>query len=460
MVSCASMSTGSSSLFTDPDRLPHSTLKFSFLKAERLVLKNGIILYFLADHEIPLVNISAVIGTGSVYDPPGKEGLAELTGEVMKTGGTIFLSGNAVDETLEFLAAALNISINREHGSVNLSVLKKDVDSGLKILSDILRYPTFEEEKLKRSKALKIESLRRLADDPQKLAFREFNRLMYKNNPRGSLPSISSVERIQRSDLVNFHQGFVYPGNIMMTVTGDITREEAIKKINQYLGTWKASGRIKEIIPAPEKQASCVYFLPKDIPQSIIIHGNLAPAKNDIDAYAFEVLDFIIGNGGFRSRIFNEVRSKRGLAYSAGSFYKGRTDYGIFGAYAVTGSQSTATVLSLIRSIIDDVRGKPVGEVELDWAKKAINNSFIFSFLTARQIADQQMMNEYEKLPDDYLMTYRDSITKVIAVDVKNVASRYLSSDNAVMFVLGNEGIYQSLKSSFGDIHKLEVPGD
>jgi zinc protease len=462
MLSCASIPipAGSPSLFTNPDQLPHVILKFSPLRAERLVLENGIILHFLEDHEVPLVNISAVIGIGSVYDPPEKEGLAELTGEVMKTGGTIFLSGNAVDETLEFFAAALNVSINREHGTVDLSVLKKDVDSGLKILSDILRYPAFEEEKLKLSKALKTESLRRLADDPQKLAFREFNRLMYRNNPRGRLPNISSVERIQRDDLVNFHRRFFYPGNILMTVTGDITKEEAINKINQYLGTWKASGGKKEIIPAPEKQAACIYFLPKDIPQSIIIHGNLAPAKNDIDAYAFEVLDFIVGNGGFRSRIFQEVRSNRGLAYSAGSFYKGRTDYGIFGAYAITGSQSTATVLSLIRSIIGDVRGKPVGELELDWAKKAINNSFIFSFLSARQIAGQQMMNEYEKLPDDYLMTYRDSITKVSAVDVKNVAIRHLAFDNAVVLVLGNEKIYQSLKSSFGDIHKLEAPSD
>jgi len=459
-VSCSSIFTGSPSLFTDPDQLPHSTLRFSPPKAQRLVLENGIILHVLEDHEVPLVNISAVIRTGSAYEPIGKEGLADLTGEVLKTGGTISLTGDSVDEALEFIAGQLTVSINRDSGVFNLSVMKKDVDAGLKIMSDIFQHPTFENEKLNLSKALKIEDLRRIADDPKKLAFREFNRLMYRNNPRGRLPNMASIEKIQRGDVVAFHQSFFYPANVMMTVTGDISREEAINKMNQYFGRWKASGAEKHIVPAPEKQTGRIYFLSKDAPQSIIIHGNLAPAKKDTNAYAFEVLDFILGSGGFRSRIFQEVRSNRGLAYSAGSFYRGKTDYGIFGAYAITGSESTSTVLSLIRSIINDIRHKPISEYELDWAKKAINNSFIFSFLSARQIAEQQMMNEYEKLPYDYLVTYRDNITKVRAGDVRNVAERYLSFDNAVVLVLGNEKIYQSLKSAFGDIQKLEAPCD
>lgn len=454
-VSCSSMFAGSVSLFSNPDQLPHSTLRFSPPRAQRLVLENGIILHVLEDHEIPLVNISVVGRTGSVCDPPGKEGLAELTGEVMRTGGTSSLPGDYIDEALEFIAASLTVSINRDHGTLNLSVMKKDVDTGLKILSDILRYPAFEKEKLFLSKAHKIEELRRIADDPQKLAFREFNRLMYLNNPRGRLPNMASVDNIQRDDLIMFHRRFFYPVNVMMTVTGDITREDAIHKINQYFGTWKASVTEKHIVPVPEKQTGRIYFLSKDVPQSVIIHGNFAPAKKNTDAYAFEVLDFILGSGGFRSRIFQEIRSNRGLAYSTGSFYRGKTDYGIFGAYAITGSDSTSTVLSLIRTIIDDIRVKPISESELDWAKKAINSSFVFSFLSARQIASQQMMNEYEKLPDDYLVTYRDNITKVGADDVRNVAERYLSFDNAVVLVLGNEKIYQSLKSAFGDIHKI-----
>jgi zinc protease len=455
-ISFGRISSAASSPFIDPDKLSYHPLKFSPPKVQRVVLQNGIILYILEDHEIPLINVSVIIGTGSIYDPIGKEGLAELTGEVMRTGGTISLSGAAVDEALEFSACSLEISVNREMGSANLSVLKKDMDFGFKMLSDIMQHPVFEDEKLKLAKALKTEELRRIADDPQKLAFREFNRLMYRNNARGRLASISSIENISRHDLLQFHGNFFHPANIMMAVTGDITRDDAVNKVNQYFGNWSTPEQKKSLIPAPEEQTGAICFLSKNIPQSIIIHGNIAPAKKDDDAYAFEVLDFILGSGGFRSRIFNEIRSKRGLAYSAGSFYKARTDYGIFDAYAITSTDSTASVLSLIRSILEDAKKSPFKENELVWAKNSIANSFIFSFLSAAQIAGQQMMLEYEKLPDDYLITFRDKIEKVQSLDIKNVAQRYLDPDTAVILILGNENIYQSLKATFGNVCKME----
>ena len=423
-------------------------------------MDNGIVLYVLEDHEIPLVNISVVIGTGSVDDPVGKEGLAELTGDVMRTGGTMSLSGDAVDDALEFSACALGVSINRDWGSADLSVLKKDMDMGLKILSDMIQHPAFEENKLNIAKALKIEELRRIADNPQKLAFREFNRLIYRNNPRGRLPSIPSVENIKRDDLLQFHKRFFYPANIMMSITGDITRDEAVIKIKEYFNDWRVPGIGKIVIPVPEKQIGLIYFLSKNTPQSIIVHGNMAPAKKDKDNFAFETLNFMLGSGGFRSRIFHEIRTTRGLAYSTGSFYKAKSDYGIFGAYAITSSESTATVISLIRSIIGDASKNTFKKNELDWAKKSINNSFIFSFHSAHQIAVQQMMAEYEKLPEDYMASFRDNIGKVQALDVQNVAEKYLVLGNAVVLVLGNEKIYQSLKSEFGNIQKVEATGD
>ena len=454
-VACISASVVFSSPLTEPDKLVYPQLHFSLPQAKRVVLANGIILFIFEDHEIPLVNISAVIGIGSSNDPTDKEGLSELTFEVMRTGGTVALSGDAIDESLEFFAGSLAFSVEKDAGFFNLSVLRKDMDPGLDIFSQIIQLPAFEDGKLKLAKALKIEELRRIIDNPQKLAFREFNRFMYQNNPRGRLPTILSIEAIQRDDLVQFHKKFFYPQNIMITVTGDITEHEAIKKINQYFGMWNSSVQQRDAVPVPEKLKGRIYFLSKDTPQAIIIQGNLAPAKQDIDAYSFEVLDFIIGSGGFRSRIFQEIRNNLGLAYSTGSFYRGRNGYGTFGAYAITSSDSTIEVLSLIRSIIEDVKYKPISLSELEWAKKAINNSFIFSFLSASQIAHHQMMNEYDKLPDDYLITYRENIGKVSADDIRKVANKYLSSDHAVTLVVGNVKVYHLLKSTFGEIQKI-----
>jgi predicted Zn-dependent peptidase len=439
-----------------PDELKYQPILFAPPRAERLLLENGIILYVFEDHELPLLNISAVIRTGSNYDPIGKEGLAELTGKVMRTGGTNALTGDALDEALDFFAGSLQVSMNRDSASINLSVLKNDLDEGLDIFSQIITKPAFEENKLKLSKNLLIEELRRIADDPKKLAFREFKRVLYRNNPAGRFPSTISVNNIKRDDLIEFHRRFFYPENIMISITGDISKEQAAAKVKQYLGSWIESRKYNLVPPIPAKQKGRIYFLPKDTPQSIIICANLAPGKKDKDTYPFEVLDFIVGSGGFKSRIFQEIRNSRGLAYSTGSFYTVRSNYGVFGAYAMTKSASTATVLSLLRSIVDDAKTKSVDKKELAWATKSINNNFIFSFQSADQIAHQQLMIEYDGLPPDYLATYRDKIAKVQPEELKEVANKYLSADETVTFILGNENAYNQILATFKNVSRIE----
>lgn len=439
-----------------PDELKYRPIHFAPPQAERVLLDNGIILYVFPDRELPLLNISAVIRTGSNYDPAGKEGLAEIAGAVLRTGGTESQSGNAVDDALDFFAGSLHVSMNRESGSINLSILKKDLDEGLNIFSQIITKPAFEESKLKLATDLKIEELRRIADDPKKLAFREFARVFFRNNPAGRFPSTLSVKNIKRGDLFDFHRRFFFPENIIISVTGDISKEEAVATIKRYLGSWNASRNSYAIPPIPVKQRGGIYFLPKNTPQSIVICANFAPARKDPDTYPFEVLDFILGGGGFKSRIFQEIRNNRGLAYSTGSFYTKRSEYGMFGAYAMTESDSTAKVLSLLRSITEDARITSVPKKELEWATKSIANNFIFSFQSADQIAHQQLMMEYDKLPADYLATYRDRIAEVQPEEMKRVALKYLSPDETVIFILGNEKAYKQVLTSFGKVSRIE----
>jgi zinc protease len=439
-----------------PDHLKYRPINFVPPNAERILLSNGIVLYIFEDNELPLLNISAVIRTGSNYDPMGKEGLAEITGKVMRTGGTNALPGDAVDEALDFLAGSLHVSMNRDSGTMTLSILKKDLDEGLNIFSQIITKPAFEENKLILAKNLLIEELRRISDDPRKLAFREFKRVLYQDNPAGRFPSNSSVTNIKRDDLVEFHKRFFYPENIMIAIAGDISKKEAVAKIEQYLGSWNESKKYNAFPPIPAKQKGRIYFLTKNTPQSIIIHANFAPAKKSQETYPFEVFDFIVGSGGFKSRIFQEIRNNRGLAYSTGSFYTKRSEYGVFVTYAMTKSESTATVTSLLRSIVQVAKTRSATKKELAWAKRSINNNFIFSFESADQIAQQQLMIEYDKLPADYLTTYRDKIAEVQSEELKRVATKYLSEEDTVIFILGNENAYRQVLDTYGNISKIE----
>jgi predicted Zn-dependent peptidase len=355
------------------------------------------------------------------------------------------------------MAAIFHVSVNRDSGIFAFSVLKKDLDRGFDLFARTLMQPSFEENKLILGKDLKIEELRRIFDDPQKLAFREFGRLMYEGSPRGRLATSDSIRVIQRDDLVHCHRLFFHPKNIMISITGDIDSKQAKILIDRYLGSWTSPEEIPETPPLPQPREGNIFFLTKDVTQSIVIFGWPAPAKRDAQFYPFEVLDFIVGSGGFRSRIFQEIRTNLGLAYSTGSFYNAKSDYGLFGAYAFTKSESTVQVTTRIRNILRDMGERPVPPKELEGARKAILNSFIFSFTSAEQIAFQKLMIEYEGLSDDFLVAYRSKIGDVKAEDVRDTALQYLAPDRAIILIIGSDQVYRDISANFGKVIRIEA---
>jgi len=441
----------------DPDTIRYQPLSFEPPRVERLLFENGLRLYLFPDRELPLIQIKAVVRTGSMYDPSGQEGVAELTAATMRTGGTAGMTGDAVDEALESMAAVFQVSVNRESAIFSFSILKKDLERGFDIFSQTLRHPSFEEKKLILGKDLKIEELRRIIDDPQKLAFREFGRLMHAGSPRGRLVTRDSVRAIGRDDLIRCHKLFVHPRNIMISITGDIGSEETKTLINKHFADWTSPEDLPIPPPLPRPQDGNIFFLTKDLPQSIVLIGWSAPPKKESRFYPFEVLDFMVGSGGFRSRIFQQIRTDMGLAYSAGSFYNAKPYYGLFGAYAVTKSESTVTVASKIGDIIRSMHEKPIPPQELERAKRAILNSFIFSFTSAEQIAFQKLMIEYDALPDDFLETYRRNIARVSAEDVRNTAVRNLAPGKAIHLIVGRDDVYRDVVQHFGTVIRIDA---
>jgi len=423
--------------FPDPSQLHYPPLQFNLPEAKRIVLKNGIVLYFLEDKELPLVAVNALIKTGTMYDPAGKAGVAELTAYLMKTGGTKKLASSEIDDRFDLLAASPYITASLDSVQVDFSFLNKDLDQGLDLLAQILMTPAFEQAKFDLAKGLKSEELRRLKDDPQSLAIREFNRLIYRDNPRGRFVSSKSLKNIERKDLIEFHQEYFQPQNIMFAVTGDISRKEAINIMQKYFGNRETGGKPAALPAPPRSSAGGFFYIDKDIPQSTIISGQFAPAKSDQGYYAFALLDFIIGSGGFPSRIFSAIRSNEGLAYSAGTFYRARPDHGVFAAYAFTKTESTYKTLSLMNSVINNIMDKTLTKDEIQWAKNSINNGFIFSFTSPQQIAWQQMKLEYDGLPAGFLSSYRSKINSVQIEDLNRIAAKYLKKNNNTL-ILGN----------------------
>ena len=231
---------GQPSPLGDPRAMKFDPVTFTIPEVERIVLENGIIVYLLPDLELPLVTVSAMIRTGSVYEPAEKVGLAALTGTVMRTGGTVRMTGDQIDEELEFLAANVAIGIGSESGTASLDILKKDLEQGLAIFADMLRTPAFEPAKVELAKRQALEAIRRRPDSPAGIAGREFRKLLYgADHPLGRESTIETVSRITREDLVAFHRQYFTPSGLILGVSGDFEKPAMLDALRKTFGDWK-----------------------------------------------------------------------------------------------------------------------------------------------------------------------------------------------------------------------------
>lgn len=437
-----------------PDDLSYPPLVFIPPSAEIISFDSGLTLYLLSDSELPLINVSAVFRAGSIYDPAGKEGLSELTSRLLRTGGTRDKSSSQINDLLDYLGASIEVKTGRESVAVNLTVLKKHFSQAFAIFCQILREPFFEDKQVELARQLNISALNRVADDPDRLAFREFSRLIYGDNPRGRLTSIASLTGINRQDLLDYYERFFVPERMAITISGDMTRDEAVKIVDSSFGRWQKGTPYKEdMIPIPKPKGKAgIFHLEKDTPQSVIIVGWIAPGKREEEYFPFTLIDFILGSGGFRSRIFSEIRSNLGLAYSAGSVYRPRGEYGLFLAYTITKSQSTGQVLSLLKKIIEEAASQPIPEEEISRAKKSLNYGFIFSFQSSNDIVNKYLTIAHDKLPNDYLVTYRERLSQTTAGEVRAVAEKYLSWKEAVVLVVGKAADFDRPLTDFGEV--------
>jgi predicted Zn-dependent peptidase len=290
---------------------------------ERVVLENGLVVYLLEDHELPLITITAVMRTGSWLDPADKIGLAALTGAVMRTGGGGGLSAEQIDEELEQFAGDVSISIGRQSGAALLDVLSKDVKRGLQIFAGLLRTPAFDPARVELAKLQAIESIRRRQDSPGSVVSREFVKLLYgADHPTARESSIASIRQITRDDLVAFHRNTIYPNGIIVGVTGDFTKAAMLASLREVFGDWKRGALPDLAIPdVPDGEAGkpAIRFINKETSQTHLRVGHLSIREQDPDYVPLAIANDILGGSSFRSRLFNDVRTKRGLAYSVGS---------------------------------------------------------------------------------------------------------------------------------------------
>ncbi len=447
---------------------PHEELTFEPIQfkppvPQRHELSNGMVLYLLEDHELPVFDISGLVKTGTIYDPADKIGLASICASVMRTGGTISREPDALNEELESMAASVEVGMSPEYGSVSLSTMAEDIEKGLEIFADVLRNPAFREDKLELRKQQAIEGIRRRNDNPIQLAWRNFSAILYgTDHPFGWYSEIEDVESIAVDNLKAFHAKYYQPNNIMLAITGDFETDTLIAQIEKVFEGWENSEiEFPHIAAVENAPKPSVNYILKDLPQTTMLIGHFGIKRTPDfpDFFALRVMNDILGEGGFTSRLMKEVREKHGLAYMVGSlmqtsFY---TNPGEWFAYSQTRSEKTAEAISLIISIVRDLGENPVSAEELQLTKDSLINSFVFGFESSSQIAFQQMMLAYRGFAPDFLETYTDNIAKVTAEDVQAVAQKYLHPDALTIVTVGNQDNFDRPLSEFGEVNEIKI---
>jgi zinc protease len=426
---------------------------------KRIELSNGMVIFLQEDHELPLIDASARIRGGSVNEPADKTGLVDIYGEVWRTGGTKSQTGDQLDDFLEVRAAKVETGGGPDSTTISFSCLKGDLDDVFKAFVDVLQNPEFRAEKIDIARKAMQDAISRRNDEIGEIAHREAVRLAYgPENPYARIPEYSTVGAITRQDLIDWHGKYIHPNNIILGISGDFDSAAMESRLRAAFESWPKGPAFPKnnIQYNPAKPG--YYLIPKeDVNQSNIRMVAMGTTRDNPDYYAISVFNEAFG-GGFSSRLFNDIRTKRGLAYGVGGGIG--TNFGHPGILQIsmgTKSQSTVEAVQAVDEDVTNLTKEPITEDEIQRAKDAILNAFIFRLASPDKILVERMTYEYYGYPPDWLDKYQAEIKKVTAAQVNAVAAKYLHKDQLAVLVVGNTKEFDKPLSSLGPVKEINI---
>jgi zinc protease len=406
---------------------------------QRMVLPNHLILLASEDHSLPFVTLQLLINSGSRSDPSGEEGRSYLTAKGLLQG-TSKRTVNQINEELDFMGASLNSSSGRDYATLTLRVLKKDIDKGLDLFMEVLTQPIFPEEEVKREVEKTLAAIQSEEDQPDEVAKKTFLKTLFLDSPYGHPVegTRESIPKITRESIVRFYRSYYHPNNAILTVIGDMTKEELKGKLISRLEKWPV-GEIPKLpfISKFEKEQKTVK-INRPITQANILLGHTGVSRGNPDFYAITVMNYILGGGGFASRLMGEIRNKRGLAYSVGSFFDPGKYPGSFQIVLQTKNASAPEAIALSIQEMEKIQKELVSEKELEGAKKYLIGSFPMRFDTQGKLVNFLTQVEYYGLGLDYPEKYPSLIQSVTREEVLRVAKKYLHPKRYVLVIVAN----------------------
>jgi zinc protease len=429
---------------------------------ERVALKNGMVVYLMPDRELPLVSGTAMIRGGDRFEPMDKTGLGDVMATVMRSGGTKLTPGDRLNEILEQKAASIETGLGINAGSASFSALSEDLPQILTLFAEVLQQPAFPEDKLNLAKVQLQGNIARRNDDPGAIVGRELGKLIYgPTSPYARQVEYSTIDKITPENMQTFYRTWYRPENVILGIVGDFDAKILKTQIEKDFGGWRGNPvtrPVADVLPkVAQSKLGGTYLVQQDqLNQSYIRMGHLGGVANNPDYPALSVMNEVLSS--FGGRLFNEIRSRQGLAYSVYASWSPQFDFpGTFVAGGETRSEATVGFVKSMKQEIERIRTQPITAEELQIAKESAANSFIFNFQDPAQTLSRLMRYEYFGYPADFIFKYQKAIENTSTKDVQRVAQQYLQSDKLVTVIVGNQNAIKPALSELGKIQPIDV---
>lgn len=424
------------------------------------MLPNGLQVVVVSQHEQPSVSARLIIRAGSAQDPKGRDGVAMLTAALLDQG-TSTRTAEQIADQIDFVGGILGTGAGTDLSFINAVVMKDDFALALDLMSDVVRNPAFAEAEINRQRQQALSSLKVAAEDPDAVASRVIDRLIYGFHPYGrpSAGTEASLTALTRQDFVEFHRAWFVPNNALIAVVGDIAVDEALAQVQRAFGAW-VSRDVPAVAPTepPPPVRRIVVIDKPDAVQTEVRVGQLALPRQHPDHFALDQAVKILGGEG-ANRLQQVLRTQKGLTYGASADLESLKQAGGIVAETDTRTEATAEVL---RTTVEEFAKLPrerVYEAELEGAQAFMAGSFPLRIESPDAIATQVLNQLFYDLPLGDLQTYRERVTAVTADDVQRVARAWIRPDRLSVVLVGNASAFiDRLKSlGFTDIERIPI---
>lgn len=397
--------------------------------------------WFVEAPQLPMVSVLLSFRAGSAFDPADKSGLANYAATVLEETGAGPYSMQALKDQIEDIGAQISIGAGKLDFTVEITTLKEHLPRALELTNLILTQSHFSEADALRVREALTANLKQSLEDPQTVAGRTFVKALYGTHPYGQYTSGTeeSLARLTAADAKTFIAQQLHRGQMKVSVIGQITPSDITNMLNKYLGNLPVGDHKNAIASAPQDPEPQVLFTLREVPQAAVFMGHLGTNLHVPDRFAVMVLNYILGGGGFSSRLMEEVREKRGLAYGVYSSFDYLPFKGGFSISLQTKNESVDEAVALVRKEMHEVIDRGVTADEYQAAIDYLTGSFPLRLDTNSKILDNLDLLQTEDLPESYLDTWVANVRKVTRADVQKAARKYLHPDKMVIVVVGGK---------------------